>query len=98
MRPIFHFKPDRIRAHIAICYMAFTVLRHMEYRVKLTQKISLETMLDEFMNVQSSIYVHQPTGRRYRMPGKFTQNASKIYKALNMERVNHAQEIIEHMT
>ncbi|NDH09794.1 MAG: IS1634 family transposase [Gammaproteobacteria bacterium] len=35
MRPIFHFKTERIHAHIAICYMAFSVLRHfagMAYR------------------------------------------------------------------
>ena len=54
MRPIYHFKPERIKAHIALCFMAFSVLRHMEYRIKLTQKISLESMLDELMHVQAS--------------------------------------------
>lgn len=94
-RPIFHFKPERIKAHIAMCYMAFTVLRHMEYRVQLTQKISPQTMIDELMNVQSSFYRHTPTGRLYRMPGKFTNNAAKIYKAFQIKRCNHAQEIIQ---
>lgn len=61
MRPIYHFKPERIKAHIALCYMAFTVLRHMEYRVRLTQKISPEVMIDELLNVQASLYRHMPT-------------------------------------
>lgn len=95
MRPIYHFKPERIRAHIAICYMAFSVLRQMEYVVKLTQKMSLDVMLDELMQVQASIYRHQPTGRLYRLPGKFTHNAAKIYKAFQIERKNHAQKIIK---
>jgi transposase len=94
MRPIYHFKPERIKTHIAICFMAFSVLRNMEYHVKLTQKISLETMIDELAHVQASYYRHIPTGRVYRMPGKFSNNASKIYKAFQIQRNNNAQVII----
>lgn len=93
MRPIYHFKPERIQAHIAICFMAFAVLRHMEYQVKLTQKITLPTMLDELMQVQASYYRHIPSGKLYRMPGKFSQNASKIYKTFQIQRNHHAQVI-----
>ena len=93
MRPIYHFKPERIKSHIAICYMAFSVLRHMEYKVKLTQKISPEVLLDELKSVEASIYRHLPTNRLYRMPGKFTHNASKIYKTFQIDRRNHAQEL-----
>jgi transposase len=94
MRPIYHFKPDRIKAHIAICFMAFSVLRHMEYHVRLTQKISLDVLLDELMHIQASYYRHIPTGKVYRMPGKFSQTASKIYKSFRVERNNHAQVIV----
>lgn len=94
MRPIYHFKPERIKTHIAICFMAFSVLRNMEYHVKLTQKISLETMIDELTHVQASYYRHIPTGRIYRMPGKFSNNASKIYKAFQIQRNNNAQVIL----
>jgi transposase len=84
MRPIFHFKTERIHTHIAICYMAFAVLRHMEYIVNLTQKISPQFMLEELMEVQSSILKDTVTGKQYRMPGRFSQTASKIYKAFNI--------------
>ena len=94
MRPIYHFKPERIKTHIAICFMAFSVLRHMEYQVKLTQKIGLETMIDELNHVQASYYRHTPTGKMYRMPGKFSHNAAKIYKAFQIQRNNNAQVII----
>lgn len=91
MRPIYHFKPERIKSHIAICFMAFSVLRHMEYQTKLTQKISLEAMIDELIHTQASYYRHTPTGRMYRMPGKFSHNAAKIYKAFQIQRNNNAQ-------
>ncbi|MBC7078128.1 MAG: IS1634 family transposase, partial [Synergistales bacterium] len=31
-RPIFHWKKERIESHIAICYIAFTLQRHLEHR------------------------------------------------------------------
>jgi len=94
MRPIYHFKPARIKTHIAICFMAFSVLRYMEYQTKLTQKISFETMIDELINVQSSYYRHIPTGKIYRMPGRFSRTVAKIYKAFRIQRNNNAQVFI----
>ena len=86
MRPIYHWKPERIHAHIALCYMTFAVLRHLEYRVHLTQKISVSQILDELMQVQASIYIHKKTKDRYRLPGHFTHAARKIYKTFQLER------------
>jgi transposase len=94
MRPIFHFKTERIHAHIAICYMAFAVLRHMEYIVNLTQKISPQFILEELMEVQSSILKDTVTGKQYRMPGRFSQTASKIYKAFNLVKDRHIKAIV----
>jgi transposase len=86
MRPIFHWAPPRIHAHIAICYMTFSVLKHLQYQVNLTQKISVNEILDELLNVQASIYVHKKTKDRYRVPGHLSNNARKIYKTFRMER------------
>lgn len=86
MRPIFHWVPPRIHAHIAICYMTFSVLRHLQYRINLTQKISIDTILDELMNVQASIYIHKKTKDRYRVPGSYSNDARKIYKTFDLER------------
>ncbi len=94
MRPIYHFKPERIKTHIALCFMTFSVLRHMECHIKLTQKISLETLLDELTYVQASYYRHTPSDTLYRMPGRFSQTASKIYKAFQLQRNNHAQRVV----
>lgn len=94
MRPIFHFKTERIHAHIAICYMAFAVLRHMEYIVNLTQKITPQFILEELMEVQSSILKDIVTGKQYRMPGRFSQTASKIYKAFNLVKDRQIKAIV----
>ena len=38
IRHIYHWSPRRIEAHIAICYMALVLVRHLEYRVKVQYK------------------------------------------------------------
>jgi transposase len=94
MRPIYHFKKERIYAHVAMCYMAFAVVRHLEYKVRLVKKLSIASMIEELNSVQSSIYIHKVTSDRYRVPGAFSNNARKIYKALNLERNLDAHPIL----
>jgi transposase len=94
MRPIYHFKPERIEAHIALCYMSYALLRHLQYRVNITQKISSNVIIEELMQVAASIYIHKETGDRYRVPGAFSHNAAKIYKAFNLTRSSDAEAII----
>ena len=38
VRPIYHRKPERIQAHIGLCYLAFALIRHAQQRVKLAQQ------------------------------------------------------------
>jgi len=90
IRPIFHWKPQRVHAHIAICYMGFALLRHLEYQVALTQKISPQIIIEELLHVQSSIHMHKYTKDLYRVPGKFSNTARKIYKALDLTRAEDA--------
>lgn len=90
IRPIFHWKPSRIHAHIAICYMAFAVLRHLQYRVALTQKISPEIIIEELKNVQATIFIHKRTQDLYRVPGAFSNIARKIYKTFDITRSEDA--------
>lgn len=91
MRPIFHWKPQRIHSHIAMCYMTFAILRHLQYRVVLTQKISPEVIIEELLQVQSSIHIHKRTKDLYRVPGSFSNTARKIYKAFDIVRSEDAE-------
>jgi transposase len=86
MRPIFHWTPRRIEAHIAICYMSFAMLKHMEYKVALTQKISINNMVELLIGVQSSILKHTKTGDLYKLPGSMKNEARKIYKTFGLKR------------
>lgn len=90
IRPIYHFKPERIETHVAMCYMSFALMKHLHYTVALTQKLSVGKLIEELLDVQASIYVHKTTRDRYRVPGRMSDNARKIYKAFNLQRSQHA--------
>lgn len=91
MRPIYHWKPERIKAHVAICYITFALMRQIEYRAKLTQKVSVGEIMEGLMSVQASIYRHKVTGDLYRVPSRMNLAARKIYKAFNIERSDNAE-------
>jgi transposase len=41
VRPIFHWTPEKVKAHLAISFMAFCCVRHLEYGIALQyEKIS----------------------------------------------------------
>jgi len=86
MRPIYHWTPQRIEAHIALCYMSYAVLKHIEYRVNLMQKVSVNNIVENLQLVQSSILRHTKTGDLYRLPGHMKNDARRIYKAYAIKR------------
>ncbi len=83
VRPIYHWTPKRIQAHVAICFMALVCIRHLSYRVKLQyEALSPEIIRNELVHVQQSILIHKSTGRRYGIPSKPTLHAKKIYQVM----------------
>lgn len=92
MRPIFHWTKERIESHMALCYMSFTILRHIEYKVALLQKISPREIMKLLLSVQASILEHKVTKDQYRLPGVTKNEARKIYRAFNLTR-NYDPEI-----
>ena len=86
IRPIFHWTPDRVRAHIAMCYMALCCVRTLEYRVKRQhEKLSPEVIRENLLSVQASLLIHKPTGKRYLMPSSTKEHASTLYKTMGLK-------------
>jgi transposase len=89
MRPVFHWNPDRIRAHIAICFVAFSLIRFLQYLIKeeLDERFSALRISMELNSVQQSIlYDVNKKQNRYVIPSKSSDNVLKIYRAMKMHR------------
>jgi transposase len=87
VRPIYHFKPERIQAHIGLCYLAFALTRHAQQRIKLAQEtMSVQRIRATLHGVQASIVQHKTTQAKYRLPSVFKHDAARIYKAFGIKR------------
>jgi transposase len=49
VRPVFHWSADRIKAHIAICFVAFALIRFLQYRIRQKQ-VSIFCLIDSERN------------------------------------------------
>lgn len=88
MRPIHHWTPERIEAHISICFIAYTLAKQALYRLKVQQKeeMSFERLRNELLHVQATICRDVHTQRMYKIPSRVTVLHEKIYRAFGLRR------------
>lgn len=86
MRPVFHWTQKRIKAHIAICFMALMCIRVMEYKVRLQyKKLSPAAIRNELLRLQTSILKDHKTKKQYALPSAASQHTKKIYQVLGLK-------------
>lgn len=86
VRPVFHWKPSRVRAHLAISFTAYALVKYLEYRVKLQyRKLSCEKIRQTLIKAQTSILFDKFKKIRYGLPSRISQDARKIYKLMRRE-------------
>src|SRR5208283_530133 len=87
MRPIFHWTENRIKAHIAICFLAFTLAKQAVYRISLQQEpMSFEQIRNELLHAQSSVVIDLISQKKYMIPSHVTVNQKKLYQAFGLKR------------
>ena len=89
VRPIFHWSAKRIKAHMAICFVAFSLIRFLQYRMsyRIKENYSAERIREELYRVQESIVRNSINHERYVIPSKPSIVAMKIYEA--MKKIRH---------
>ncbi len=86
IRPIYHWTPKRVKAHIAISFTAYMLTRYLEYRVRLQyKKLSPNVIRNLLLNVQKSIVYDKSKKIKYIIPSKIKLDAKKIYKIMEVE-------------
>jgi len=87
MRPIYHFSPKRVRAHILICYLAFAVTRYVHQDVNIFDKsISIEMLREALAGVEVSVLKDEARGQLFTLPAPLSKEASLIYRAAGLTR------------
>jgi transposase len=88
VRPVFHWNADRIRAHIAVCFVAFALIRFMQHLIKkeLNENFSAQRISEELISVQESILLDCRENNRYVIPSKTSEDAKRLYGIMRLQR------------
>ncbi len=85
IRPVFHWAPRRIRAHVAICYMAFCCLQHLRHRLAARGwRMSADRIRRALGELEISILYEKTGDRKFAMPSAPTEDARRIYRVLGL--------------
>jgi transposase len=96
VRPIYHYKPSRIRAHIMLCYLSLCLIRQLQVRLKRANvKISMQRVHEELRRVQYSVCKDLETKVLFKVPSALNPVAQQIYKALGLKRKQNLSVIQE---
>lgn len=94
MRPIYHWKPQRVKAHIAISFMAFVCVRYLEYIISMRNvKISPEKIRQTLLEVQASTIEDTQSHRAFLLFSTISAQAKKIYQLLGIKLPSCTTEI-----
>jgi len=88
IRPIYHWTPKRVKAHLAISFTAYMLTRYLEFKVRLQyKKLSPQVIRNLLLNIQKSIVYDKEKKIKYILPSKIKPDAKKIY---NLMEVRHS--------
>ena len=87
MRPIFHWTPKRVKAHILICFMAFALTKYALHSLSNAGiSLSIDRLREHLSSVQASIVTDKTSGDRYVIPSRTTEEQQAIYLCFGMKR------------
>ncbi len=83
-RPIYHFKSNRIKAHILVCFTALSVYRKLEYLLKINNtNISIDKAIKELKQIQQLTYTLTSTGEVIEHILALNENQKKIINLIS---------------
>jgi transposase len=94
MRPIYHWSPHRVKAHIAISFIAFVCVRYLEYILAVREKkMSPEMIRKSLLQVQASVLRDESSKKHYLLSSSLSLEAKRIYKVMGIKTPTHTAEI-----
>jgi transposase len=92
IRPVFHWTPRRVTAHIAISYMAYSCYKFVEFKVneQLKQPMSHRNIKSTLLSVEATIFEDERTQNKFFMPSRISDDARNVYQAMNVKLQDEA--------
>ena len=84
-RPIFHWKPHRIRSHVLLCFLTLFIERFLEFLLR--QKgtpLTPDKIRHALSGVHTTIFEEKETLKEGKMESALSEDAQKIFKLLGL--------------
>lgn len=95
IRPIFHWTPHRVEAHIALSYMAYSCYKGVEFIVNRTKKYYSHRRIQRYLTkARACIVRNRYTQVEYFMPFELTPQIKRIYKAMEIAPQEQSYRIV----
>ena len=89
VRPVFHWTRRRVEAHMAICFVAFALLRMLRFRHNCChggkEPLSEGEILSELGRVEASLVRDGGSGKRYLIPSSSSTKQRSLYATLGLK-------------
>lgn len=81
IRPIFHYKPSRIKAHIGICFLTYTLVKQLmfRYQKRYGERISFRDIQDALIATCSMHLIRIKNKEPYAVPSSSPNLAKQLY-------------------
>ena len=98
-RPIDHWTPSRVKAHIAICFVAFALLRLLRYQHNTMhagqEPLSEARILAELSGAQVSLITDTSTLKQYLLASPATAAQRTLYSAAGLKYPSRTRELAD---
>jgi transposase len=85
IRPVYHYKPSRVKAHLAISFVAYMLTRYLEHRVRVQyKKLSPNRIRNLLLGVQTSLLVSREKQIKYALPSNMKVDVKRIYNLMGV--------------
>jgi transposase len=92
IRPFFHFNPERIRGHVALCFLSLVVLKESHRRVSNQNiRVSSQELIDELQSVGKTTLRDKVRQVLFEVPTTMSELGERIYKAIGLTRRRSAR-------
>jgi len=84
-RPIFHWKPERIRAHVLLCFMTLFMERFLEFRLRqVGTPLTPDKIRHALEGVHTAVFEDKDTKKQGEMESALSEDAVKIFRVLGL--------------
>jgi transposase len=94
-RPIFHWKPERIRAHVLLCFMTLFIERFLEFCLRQNgTPLTPDKIRHALSGVHTMFFEERSTNKNGKIESALSEDSQKIFKVLEipLERLAKIEE------